>query len=231
MARLLIVIPALDEALTLPAVIADIKNKYPPAEILVIDDSSSDGTRNVAIAAGAGVLSLASQLGPWPAAQCGIRYGVERGFDLTITMDADGQHPPEFIPKIIERYYESKPNIVIGGGVERGSLVHYFAWHLIRIVSGLRVTDLTSGFRLYDRQACELLASREASFLEHQDVGILSMAVRAGLTIEEIEIIMEPRRHGESRIFGSWLKIFFYMLNTLLLALSKRPLLFEDEKS
>ena len=224
MAKLLIVIPALNEALTLPSLIGDILKISPSADILVVDDSSSDNTREAAVVAGASVLSLSNQLGPWAATQCGIRYGVDRGFDSVITMDADGQHSPEFIPILIEKYRESIPNIVIGGGAHRGSSAQHFAWKLMRCASGLSITDLTSGFRFYDRQACELLASRRASFLEHQDVGVLSMAVNAGLVVEEVKVEMRARAHGESRIFGSWAKICRYMLSTMLLGFSKRPL-------
>jgi hypothetical protein len=92
----------------------------------------------------------------------------------------------------------------------------------MKAVSGLRLEDLTSGFRVYNQAAMSLLASREATLLEYQDVGVLALMQSHGLKIEDVEVTMLPRRSGSSRVYYSWFAVFYYMCHTLLLGFSKR---------
>ena len=81
-------------------------------------------------------------------------------------------------------------------------------------VSGLRLEDLTSGFRVYDRRAIRRLAAWQATLLEYQDVGVLAMLQASGIRIKDVEVSMLPRRHGMSRIFYSWTSVFLlYVLH------------------
>ena len=96
------------------------------------------------------------------------------------------------------------------------------AWNLMKKVSGLRLEDLTSGFRVYDRRAIRRLAAWQATLLEYQDVGVLAMLQASGIRIKDVEVNMLPRRHGMSRIFYSWTSVFYYMSYTLLLSFTKR---------
>ena len=95
------------------------------------------------------------------------------------------------------------------------------AWHWFRLLTGLNVTDLTSGFRCYRGDALRVLASSEATLLDYQDVGTLLMLRRAGLSVVEVPVRMNERVAGASRIFGSWLKVARYMAITTLLCLSR----------
>ena len=92
----------------------------------------------------------------------------------------------------------------------------------MRLTSGLRCTDLTSGFRALNARAIDLLASPSASSLVYQDVGVLLILEKAGLRVVEVPVAMPQRSDGKSRIFGSWLAVAHYMAHTLLLSAAKR---------
>ena len=222
MRRLLIVIPALNEAGTLRDLLFSLGTEVPDASVLVVNDASEDETEAAALAGGADILSLATRLGPWGATQAGIRRACDLGFENVLTMDADGQHLPETAHVLISAMRDSRADIVIGSAPARGSKLRTVAWRMMRFVSGLTITDLTSGFRLYNRRAIHLIADDRASYLQHQDIGILALALEHELQIAEVAVEMAPRQEGASRIFDSWLAVIVYMLNTLLLGFSKR---------
>lgn len=141
-----------------------------------------------------------------------------------ITLDADGQHPATMVSRLISAAKATGGNIVIGACPERGTVLRRIAWRLMRLCSGLTVEDLTSGFRLYDRAAMELVASDRATYLDHQDIGVLCLSLGHGLSIVDVEVEMVERASGPSRIFSSWAKVARYMVYTLVLGLSKQDL-------
>ena len=135
-------------------------------------------------------------------------------------MDADGQHLGSELPGLI-RHLAAGVHVVIGSYPERGSPARRFAWHLFRQLTGLTFADLTSGFRAYDLQAMIVLAGREASLVDYQDIGILLLLRKAGLDIVEHPVTMRPRLAGRSHIFSSWRVVFAYMIETTLLCLAR----------
>jgi glycosyltransferase involved in cell wall biosynthesis len=217
----LVVIPAHNEAQDIGAVIRDIRH-YSNFPVVVVDDASSDATVDRAREAGASVIPLAVQLGAWGATQAGLRYALRKGYSHVITMDADGQHQPESLAALLRPILEGNADVVIGACTRRGSLLRKIAWKMMRKTSGLRLEDLTSGFRVYDRVAIRRLAGWQATLLEYQDVGVLAMLKASGLRIMDVEVDMLPRRHGISRVFHSWASVIYYMSHTLLLGLTKR---------
>jgi glycosyltransferase involved in cell wall biosynthesis len=219
-ATCLAVMPARDEAATVAAVVEGVRDTLGCA-VLVVDDASSDATSAVARAAGAAVLSLPLGLGAWGATQAGIRYARRHGFASVITLDADGQHMPESLPLLIRAREQSGANVVIGTCVGRLSRAKRVAWHYLRVLTGLKLTDFTSGLRLYDAQAIEVLAGQEASLLDYQDVGVLMLLSRSGLRIAETPVTMLPRRTGRSRVFKSWPVVARYMMHTTVLCLAQ----------
>jgi len=98
------------------------------------------------------------------------------------------------------------------------------AWKMMGLASGLDFRDPTSGYRAMNAAAIEALTSSAASMLDHQDIGVLILLVRARLRISEIPVNMFPRKSGQSRIFSTWRVVFSYMIHTLSLALAKRQL-------
>jgi glycosyltransferase involved in cell wall biosynthesis len=216
----LAVIPARDEAATVVAVVAGVRRAL-GCRVLVVDDASTDDTGAKARAAGAETLRLPLGLGAWGATQTGIRYARRNGFAGVITLDADGQHLPESLPGLFAAQARSGANVVIGTCVERLSRAKRIAWRYLRTLTGLGLGDFTSGLRLYDRHAIEILAGPAASLLDYQDVGVLMLLAKNGLTIEETPAPMLPRREGHSRVFASWPVVAMYMLHTTVLCLAQ----------
>lgn len=217
--RIMVVVPAWNEQEAIAAVIDDIR-AHLSADIIVVDDASSDATAAIARSKGVFVLTLPLQLGAWGAMQAGIRYALRKRYTAVVTMDADGQHLGSELPGLVA-HLEKGAHVVIGAYPERGSPARRFAWQLFRTLTGFSFQDLTSGFRAYDRQAMIILAGREASLIDYQDVGILLLLRKAGLEIVEHPVEMRPRLAGRSHIFSSWLVVFNYMIETTLLCLAR----------
>lgn len=188
--------------------------------IIVVDDASVDKTAVLAKSAGAVVLSTVKNLGAWKATQAGIRYAYTNGFDAVITMDADGQHNTHDIPKLITAS-KNGADVVIGNCTERGSRGRHVAWQFFKAINRLKISDITSGFRLYNRNAMYGLISRQATMLEYQCVGILIMLRNMKLQVTEVAVPMKERTDGISRIFYSWTAVFYYLMYSGLLSVSK----------
>jgi hypothetical protein len=114
-----------------------------------------------------------------------------------------------------------RADLVIGAYPERASTARRIAWQWFRQLAGFELRDLTSGFRYYNEAAMRILASREATLLDYQDLGTLIMLRRAGLRIKEVPVSMNLRAVGKSRIFNSWLSVGRYMAVTTLLCLAR----------
>ena len=218
--RCLVVIPARDEAATVAAVVEGVRHKL-GGSVLVVDDASRDDTAAAAAAAGALILRLPLGLGAWGATQAGIRYAQRHGFPEVITLDADGQHLPDSLPELLAAAQRTGANVVIGTCVARLSRAKRIAWRYLRLLTGLKLTDFTSGLRLYDADAIEVLAGQAASLLDYQDVGVLMLLARSGLRIAETPVTMLPRRAGRSRVFASWPVVALYMMHTTVLCLAQ----------
>ena len=184
---LVVIIPALNEAATLGGVLSALGREVVEASVIVVNDAGDDSTEEVVIDAGGNVLTLATRLGPWGATQAGIRRACELGFENVVTMDADGQHLPESVTRLTSAMRKSGADIVVGSAPGRSKL-RTLAWKMMRLVSGLEITDLTSGFRLYSRKAMNLLADERASYLQYQDIGILALALEHELQIVEVDV-------------------------------------------
>ncbi len=218
--RPLVVIPARNEQATIADVIAEVRSAgY--HDVVVADDASTDATRSEAIAAGARVIPLVYRLGAWGATQAGLRYALRKGYSVAITMDADGQHLAEAIPLLLEALRRHDADVAIGACLSRGSRARRAAWIFFRKLTGLSVEDLTSGFRAYGCRAVRLLSSNQATLLDFQDIGILTLLRANRLRIREVSVDMRPRRSGHSRIFHTWLSVAYYMTYSILLCVSK----------
>jgi len=215
---LLFVIPAKDEAETIGAVVRALFEKG-FHHVFVIDDHSSDGTGDIARAAGATVARPVLPLGAWGGMQLGIRYAVAHGHEAVITMDADGQHEVAEIPALLAA--AGQADVVIGAHPARASALRQLAWRWFRMIAGFELRDLTSGFRYYNRDAITLLAQDEATLMDYQDVGVLLLLRKAGLRLVEVPVSMNTRQVGRSRIFNSWLSVLRYMVTTTLLCLAR----------
>jgi hypothetical protein len=219
-AALLVVVPAFNEAASLGEVLERLHAAV-GGPVLVVSDASTDRSAEIARALGAQVIELSQQIGAWGATQTGFRHARRRGYDYVASLDADGQHAPESLPDLIRAQRETGADVVIGTFPERLSPAKRLAWAWFRALTGLGVEDLTSGLRVYGPRALRLLASPEATLLDYQDVGVLLLLRKYGLSVHEVPVTMYPRRNGHSRVFASWLTVARYMAQTTLLCLAR----------
>ncbi len=217
----LILIPAHNEAGSVSAVIREVIHRT-GCRVVVIDDASTDNTAIIAREAGAMVLTLAVQLGAWGALQAGMRFALQQGYRFVITMDADGQHEARDLTRLFAPVYNGLSDVSIGACTSRGSKMRKIAWVFLKWISGLGMEDITSGFRAYNTAAVQLLAGRDATLLEYQDIGVLAHLKRNALAITEIQVEMCSRTSGRSRVYSSWLMVAYYMVQASILGFSKR---------
>jgi len=216
----LVLIPAHNEQATVGAIVSQVRRRW-NCPVVVIDDCSTDATGQVARNAGATVLPLTLQLGAWGAIQTGLRYALRQGYRTAVTLDADGQHEPEDIGKLFQPLAAGATDVVIGAFPERASRARQIAWAYFRGLTGLKLEDITSGFRAYNHAAMIVLAAREASLLDYQDVGVLLILRRKRLRTVEVPVAMQPRTLGASKVFRSWWVVGKYMLQTSLLCIAR----------
>ncbi|MDN5925326.1 MAG: glycosyltransferase family 2 protein [Xanthomonadales bacterium] len=216
----LVVIPARNEAATVASVVRSVRAVL-HCDVLVINDASSDATAALARGAGARVLDMVVQLGAWGSVQAGLRYAQAHGYARVITMDADGQHHASTLPDLLYAIDHHAANVMIGSCEQRLSLPKRVAWWYFRHLTGIPVRDFTSGLRVYDHHAVQVLASPSASLLDYQDIGVLILLKSHGLRIHEVPTRMSPRRVGGSRVFSSWLTVAHYMIATTVLCVSR----------
>ncbi|XXJ18853.1 glycosyltransferase family 2 protein [Desulfovibrio caledoniensis] len=213
--RVAVVIPALNEAPTIGSLVERVRRLG--YSVYVVDDNSGDGTLAEAVAAGAVALRLPYTAGAWMAVQAGLRHASGQAeHEYFVTMDGDGQHEPEYIPDLVRAYERGGVNTLIGSCPQRGSRARRLAWRLFARLTGLGIVDLTSGFRLYDHKALDVLLSGEGMLLDYQDVGVLLLLRRNGVICREYPICMNERVNGHSRIFDSWLDVGRYMVKTFI---------------
>ena len=219
----LAVVPAYNEAATIGGVVDSIHRDAPGWDVIVIDDGSTDATAERARSAGARVVRHPYNLGIGGAVQSGFRFALEHDYDLMVQVDGDGQHDPHAIHELVEAQ-ELEPGIDMVCGsrflsadyhypapVSRRTGIHLFAFLLSRIV-GQRVSDPTSGFRLYNRRAISLFARDYPH--DYPEVEAVLMLHHHRLTMREIPVQMYERGGGVSSISSG--KSAYYMIKVLL---------------
>ena len=218
---LLILVPAYNEEGAVGGVVGDVHRAMPGIQVLVADDCSADGTRQVAIAAGARVISLPHHLGLGGCVQAGYKMAYDLGFEYVIRVDGDGQHDPKYIPRIFETLKSSGCQMVIGSRFINGEGEHtsfmrgigiLFFRSVLRPILEHPVYDPTSGFVGVNREA---LAVFSKSFpLEYPEIEALVVLKRRAFRFVEVPVVMRKRTAGKSTI--TKLKSFYYILHVLL---------------
>lgn len=199
--RLLVIIPALNEAATIAAVIGEARTHL-SCDVLVIDDGSFDATAEKAREAGATVVSLPYNLGVGGALRTGLRYAARQGYNRVVQLDGDGQHDAREATRVLD-LLEDGYDLVVGSrfaaGYDLGRTRRFTMRLLSRIVSrrlGARITDTTSGFRAMGPDAIELFSRHYPSDYLSDTVEALLMAAAAGLRVAEVDVEMRPRQGG-----------------------------------
>lgn len=213
--RALVIVPTYNERENLPRLVPMILEQDPRLEVLIIDDASPDGTGEVAdrIADGEAsvhVIHRDGKLGLGTAYIQGFRWGLERGYDLLFEMDADFSHDPSHLPQFLEAAREF--DVVLGSRYLHGRVtvvnwpitrlvLSYGANIYARVVTGLPVTDSTSGFKCFHRKVLETInLDRVGSEGYSFQIEMSLRAWRAGFSLGEIPIVFADRDVGESKM-------------------------------
>jgi glycosyltransferase involved in cell wall biosynthesis len=217
----MVIIPAFNEQAAIGKVIGELREVLPDVPVLVIDDCSGDGTKEVVRSCGADVLPMPYHLGLGGCVQAGYKLAFELGYHYVVRIDGDGQHDPRDIPRIMEALRGSGCHMVIGsrfydGNGRHSSFLRAIGIHLFRLVLrpilGKRVHDPTSGFVGVNRQA---LAVFTKSFpLEYPEIETLVVLQRKRFRFQEVPCRMRERLAGRSSITA--IKSLYYIVHVLL---------------
>lgn len=205
--RVLVIVPAHNEAGSIERVLDDLATHAPQADVVVVDDASTDATAEAARARGARVLHLAANLGVGGAVQTGYLYAHRHGYDVAVQFDGDGQHRANRIEDLVRGVTRDGHDFVIGsrllGGV--GFRFHPLRFVGSRLLSGLvsaiarrRITDPTSGFRAASKRAIRFFARHYPQSYLADTVEAIVWASRQGFRIAEVPTRMRQRSAGAS---------------------------------
>jgi glycosyltransferase involved in cell wall biosynthesis len=229
--RTLVFIPAWNEERNLAAVIGGLHRQLAEADVLVVDDGSTDGTAEVARANGAEVLSLGGNRGLRIGIAAGYRFALDHGYDYCGRVDADGQHPPAELGRLLARVIGGDCDVAVGSRFVSGdgyepyrylpSPARRFGTALLRramaIVLRRPFADATSGLYAVNAKALPLLA--EPFQTQAPEVEALLRLTDAGLRVEEVPVRMEPRASGDSKLRGrKAVKLVATVIGTLVAA-------------
>jgi glycosyltransferase involved in cell wall biosynthesis len=228
--RTLVFIPAWNEEANLPAVLAELRAEIPDADVLVLDDGSSDRTSEVAREHGASVVRFEHNRGLRAVIAAGYEHAAREGYDFCGRVDADGQHPARELRRLLERVRSGSCDVAVGSrfvsgdGYEpyryRPSPARRFGTALLRRSMSVRLgkpfADATSGMYAADAKAMPLLSAPYGSGAPEVE-GLIRLA-EAGLVVEEVPVDMRERASGESKLVGKTaVKLVLTVIGTLLL--------------
>jgi len=220
--RPLVVVPAFNEAGAIGKVIEGIRATDPRLSILVVDDGSTDDTAAVARQAGARVVSLPFNLGYGSALQTGYKYALREGYDCVVQLDGDGQHEPADIPRLLGVLEGGDADVVIGSRflgepTYRPDAARRIGMRVFRLfafaLTGVRFTDVTSGFQALDRRVLGFFAA-ERYPADYPDADVLVMLTRAGFRVAEAPVRMYRKPGAQSMHAG--LRPVYYIFKMLL---------------
>ncbi len=221
MMKILIIVPAYNEEESLPGALRDLRASLPSADVLVVNDGSTDSTGKIACESGVKALHLPFNLGIGGAMQAGYRYAEQYGYDIAMQFDGDGQHLGKEIDKLVKPLLMGESDLVIGSrfllpGTYRASLfrmigIRIFSFIISRIL-GTPVTDSTSGFRAANRRVIEFFSRTYPD--DYPEVEALVLLHKARLRITEVAVAMGERTGGVSSITP--IRSVYYMVKVLL---------------
>jgi glycosyltransferase involved in cell wall biosynthesis len=216
------VVPAWNEEGAIGKVVDEIRAFDPTADVVVVDDASTDATAAVAEGRGATVLRLPFNVGIGGAVQTGIRYARDEGYEIAVRLDGDGQHDASELGKLLAPIRAGDADLVIGsrfvdpGGKYRPPFarrmgIRIFA-RLVSVLGGQRVTDTTSGFVALNRAGIELFALEYPH--DYPEVEATLVALRSGLRLGQVQVEMRERQAGTSSI--TFVRSLYYIVKVTL---------------
>lgn len=219
--RTLAIIPSFNEEESLPTTLKELMQVRPDADIVVVDDGSSDRTASIARQMGVYVIELPVNLGIGGAVQSGLYFAARHGYDAAFQYDADGQHRPDQIECLVAPILRGEADMVLGSrflkdsgyrvSIVRGSMM----WLLRTLTSmaiGQRITDNTSGFRAYGKDAIRFMTMNCSC--DYPEIEAIIRLVRSGYRFTEVSTSMRERVAGKS-MFTPFRSMYF-MLRSLM---------------
>jgi glycosyltransferase involved in cell wall biosynthesis len=215
--RTLVFIPAWNEEASIDGVVADVRKNIPYADILVVDDGSTDATTERARANGVLVATLPFNQGLGSALQTGYLWAMREGYDFCAHLDADGQHPAAEVARLLDEVRADKADLVLGsryaerpeplpGAPEPEGEDYQATWSrqiginvfrfILTLATRQRFTDTTSGMRAANRRVMKLFSENYSP--DFAEIESLQLAVRQGLRVEEVPVRMLERTGGSS---------------------------------
>ena len=219
----LMIIPAHNEEMNLPLVFADIQENFPEADILVINDCSTDDTVSVIHShPDVKYLNLPINLGYFFAIQTGLKYAVQENYDYLIQFDGDGQHLAGEAKRMYDFALKSDTDIVIGSRFLENKGYHHSFFRrvgtglfkqIIKMLTGKTISDPTSGLQVLKRDVFTPLSKIDA-YPEFADANLLIQLIYQGYSIDEVSVKMKNRESGES-MHGGIVKPAKYMFKMI----------------
>lgn len=200
--RLLVIIPAYNEEESISSTVDELTSTLPGVDYVVVNDGSKDGTERICLEHGYNYMSLPVNSGLTVGFQTGMKYALRNGYDYALQFDADGQHRPEYISKMLDLAVAEDADIVIGSRFVNkckelsarmlGSRIITVA---IKLTTGKRVADPTSGMRMFNRKMIERFANDDSLNPEPESISYL---IKKGAKVREVQVEMRERQAGES---------------------------------
>jgi glycosyltransferase involved in cell wall biosynthesis len=206
----LILIPAFNEEECIEKVLYDTKRSNPDADILVVNDGSTDHTSEIAKKAGVMVLDIPFNIGYGGAVQTGFRFATEFGYEFAVTLDGDAQHDPASVKNLREAMEREGADVIIGSrflgapysmGPARRVGVFIFS-RIARLYTGITFTDPTSGFQLLNRTVFSYLSAGDNYPLDYPDVNIIMALHKKNFKVREAPVRMVEKPNGKSMHSG-----------------------------
>ncbi len=200
--RLLVIIPAYNEEESISSTVDELTSTLPGVDYVVVNDGSKDGTERICLEHGYNYVSLPVNSGLTVGFQTGMKYALRNGYDYALQFDADGQHRPEYISKMLDLAVAEDVDIVVGSRfvnkckeVSARMLGSRIITVAIKLTTGKRVADPTSGMRMFNRKMIERFANDDSLNPEPESISYL---MKKGAKVREVQVEMRERQAGES---------------------------------
>ncbi len=219
--KVLVIIPAYNEALNIVDTVRQLKESCPEYDYVIINDCSTDDTLAICKKNNFSFINLPLNLGIGGGVQTGYRYAMEKGYDCAVQFDGDGQHNASYIPALVEEIEKGEADLCIGSrfikkeGFQTSSMRRFgigFLGGVLHLVGGIRITDATSGFRAASAPLIRFYADNYAQ--DYPEPEAIIAARLSGFSVKEVPVVMNERKAGVSSI-NMWRSVYYMIKVTL----------------